>query len=68
MAGEKIEKSSFIKEMSKFSNVSDMILQMVRTLAERKMKIISKEIVLNFLDIVNDSVGIKTRFLINACD
>ena len=44
-----------------------MIIQMVRAIAgNQKLKTISKETILNFLDIINNSVGIKTRFLINA--
>lgn len=40
---------------------------MVRAIAgNQKLKTILKETILNFLDIVNNSVGIKTRFLINA--
>jgi len=66
MANKKIDKNQFIKDMSKFENVSDMIINMVKTLENRKMKTVSTEIILNLLDIVNDSVGIKTRFLINA--
>ena len=76
MAGEKIDKSSFLKAMGQF-NISQctgccccpscMIIRMVQAIAEnKKLKYICKETILNFLDIVNDSVGIKTRFLINA--
>jgi len=66
MADEKIDKYEFINAMSKFSNVSDMILRMVKGISENtKIKIISKQIILTCLDIVNDSVGIKTSFLIN---
>ena len=76
MAGEKIDKSSFLKAMGQF-NITEctgccccpscMIIRMVQAIAEnKKLKYICKETILNFLDIVNDSVGIKTRFLINA--
>lgn len=76
MAGEKIDKNSFLKAMGQF-NISQctgccccpscMIIRMVQAIAEnKKLKYICKETILNFLDIVNDSVGIKTRFLINA--
>ena len=75
MAGEKIDKSSFLKAMGQF-NISQctgfcccpscMIIRMVQVISEnKKIKYICKETILNFLDIVNDSVGIKTRFLIN---
>ena len=67
MSGEKIEKSSFIKAMSKFSNVSDMIILMVKGIAQNtNIIIISKRIILTCLDIVNESVGIISSFLINS--
>jgi hypothetical protein len=76
MAGEKIDKNSFLKAMGQF-NISQctgfcccpscMIIRMVQAIGEnKKLKYICKETILNFLDIVNDSIGIKTRFLINA--
>jgi len=66
MAGKKINKYEFINAMTKFSNISDMILRMVKGIAENtKIEIICFEIILTCLDIVNDSVGIKTSFLIN---